>query len=64
MSVSADCRSCRGASGHHRGAGAGMEHHQLISIRYTGDQPGLDVVFTPQASSEQNNIIMTIVNSI
>ena len=41
MSVSADCRSCWGASGHHRGAGAGMEHHQLISIRYTGDQPGL-----------------------
>ena len=25
MSVSADCRSCRGASGHHLGAGAGME---------------------------------------
>ena len=40
MSVSADCRSCRGASGHHRGAGAGMEqpvdkHHIL------GDQPGM-----------------------
>ena len=42
VSVSADCRSYWGASGHHRGAGAGMEqsvdkHHIL------GDQTELGV---------------------
>ena len=43
MSVSADCRSCRGASGHHRGAGAGMEQPvDKQRILDTGDQPVMD----------------------
>ena len=50
MSVSADCRSCRGASGHHRGAGAAMEQ-TVNKQRILVINQGWVEVFTPQVLS-------------
>ena len=65
MSVSADCRSCRGASGHHRGAGAAMEQSVdkqriLVTVQYSTVQYSTVQYGTVQYSTVQYSTVPAV----